>query len=546
MLKPEAVNEIPEATVRIARAAFPKGNRIMNLRDEFGTMYEDEDFKTLFSSTGQPALTPWRLALITVFQFLEGLSDRQAADAVRSRLDWKYALGLELEDAGFDFSVLSEFRTRLSEHDSEQLLLDKMLDKFRTKGLLKTRGKQRSDSTHILAQVRSLNRSECIIESLRAALNIVATVEPDWLKAWVPDVWFERYSYRIEEARLIKGKEARVRYLEQVGKDGFTLLDMIYQSSTHNYLAGLPVIETLRKVWLDQFWINEGVVTYREAKDLAPAGQRINSPYDPEAQFGNKRSMTWTGYKVFITETCDPDKPHVITNVITTGASESDMNQTERIHNNLKDKQLLPKEHLAAAGFVDAELMLESPKAYELELVGPIRADTSWQAKMEEAYDLSRFTINWDAELMTCPKGKESSSWAATKDLSGNSRIAVKFKQADCAQCESRQLCTRSKKGPRHLTIKAREEHDVLVEARALQAHADWKHRYKLRAGIEATMSQGVRANDLRRSRYRGLRKTSLQHVAISVAINIQRVTDWFSGIPSASTRVSRFARLAL
>ena len=146
---------------------------------------------------------------------------------------------------------------------------------------------------------------------------------------------------------------------------------------------------------------------------------------------------------------------------------------------------------------------------------------------------------------MTCPEGKESSSWSATRDLSCNHRIAVKFKQADCAQCESRQLCTRSKKGPRHLTIKPREEHEVLVEARALQAHSDWKNRYKLRAGIEATMSQGVRSNDLRRSRYRGLRKTSLQHVAISAAINIQRITDWFAGIPIGATRVARFARLA-
>lgn len=545
MLKPEAIKTIPEATVRIAKAAFPKGNRIMRLRDEFGTIYEDEDFATLFSSTGQPALAPWRLALVTVFQFLEGLSDRQAADAVRSRLDWKYALGLELEDAGFDFSVLSEFRTRLSEHETEQLLLDKMLEHFRTKGLLKARGKQRSDSTHILAQVRSLNRSECIIESLRAALNILATVEPEWLKAWVPDVWFKRYSLRIEESRLIKGKEARVRYLEEVGKDGFRLLDMIYHSSTHSYLAGLPVIETLRKVWLHQFWVNEGVVTYREAKDLAPAGQRIHAPYDPDAQFGNKRSMSWTGYKVFLAETCDSDAPHVITKVITTGASEADMNQTERIHNNLKDKQLLPKEHLADAGFGDAELMLESPNDYELDLVGPLRADTSWQATLEEAYDLSRFTINWDLELMICPQGKASSSWSATHDLSGHQRIAVKFKQTDCAQCESRQLCTRSKKGPRHVTIKPREEHQALVEARALQAHADWKNRYKLRAGIEATMSQGVRLTDLRKARYRGLRKTSLQHLAIAAAINIQRVSNWLADIPIATTRVSRFARLA-
>ena len=120
MLKPEAVKNIPKETARIAKAAFPKGSAVMKLRDEFGTFYEDEDFSALFSATGQAALAPWRLALVTVFQYLENLTDRQAADAVRGRLDWKYALGLELADAGFDFSVLSEFRSRLVEGESEQ------------------------------------------------------------------------------------------------------------------------------------------------------------------------------------------------------------------------------------------------------------------------------------------------------------------------------------------------------------------------------------------------------------------------------------------
>jgi transposase len=151
MLKPETVGEIPAETARIVRAAFPKGSTIMRLCDEFGVLYQDEDFASLFPTIGQPALAPWRLALVTVFQFLENLTDRQAADAVRGRLDWKYALGLELTDAGFDFSVLSEFRGRLIQGNAEQVLLDKMLAHFTTKGLLKSRGKQRSDSTHVMA-----------------------------------------------------------------------------------------------------------------------------------------------------------------------------------------------------------------------------------------------------------------------------------------------------------------------------------------------------------------------------------------------------------
>ncbi len=130
-LKPERINPVPEETARIAHAAYPKGNVFMHMRDELGTIYQDEPFAHLFSHTGQPAEAPWRLAVVTIMQFAEGLSDRQAADAVRGRIDWKYALGLELTDPGFDASVLSEFRTRLVEGQAEEQLLTVMLTLFK-------------------------------------------------------------------------------------------------------------------------------------------------------------------------------------------------------------------------------------------------------------------------------------------------------------------------------------------------------------------------------------------------------------------------------
>ena len=126
-LLPEPIGEIPEQTAQVAKAAFPKGNVYLRIRDVFGSIYQDADFASLFAPQGRPAESPWRLALVTVMQFKEGLSDRQAAEAVRGRIDWKYALGLELADPGFDFSVLSEFRARLIEGSTEASLLDAML-----------------------------------------------------------------------------------------------------------------------------------------------------------------------------------------------------------------------------------------------------------------------------------------------------------------------------------------------------------------------------------------------------------------------------------
>ncbi len=174
-LKPGPIHPVPEETIRVARAAFPKGNLYLTLRDKLGPIFDDEDFAGLFPKDGQPGLPPWRLALVTILQFRENLSDRQAAEAVRARIDWKYLLGLELTDAGFDFSVLSEFRSRLLQGGGEAWLLGKLLERCRSLGLVKARGTQRTDATRVLAAIRVLNRLELIGETMRAALNDLAT-----------------------------------------------------------------------------------------------------------------------------------------------------------------------------------------------------------------------------------------------------------------------------------------------------------------------------------------------------------------------------------
>lgn len=205
---------VPEETVRVARAAFPKGNAYLILRDELETIYADNLFASLFPKVGHPAESPGRLAIVNVLQFAEGLSDRQAADAVRSRIDWKYLLGLELTDPGFDFSVLSEFCDRILRGGKEQELLDALLERFRGRNLLKERGKQRTDSTHVQAAVRNLNRMECVGETLRCALNHLAEQAPQWLKTRAPAEWYKRYGVRFEAYRFPKTEAERSPVVE--------------------------------------------------------------------------------------------------------------------------------------------------------------------------------------------------------------------------------------------------------------------------------------------------------------------------------------------
>jgi transposase len=319
MIKPEPVPAVPRMTAKVAKAAFPKGNLYLRLREEFGVLYQDADFAELFSSTGQPGIAPWRLALVTVFQFLENLSDRQAADAVRSRIDWKYALSLELNDCGFDYSVLSEFRTRLVEGGKSDLILDKMLAHFKAKGLLKKRGKQRTDSTHVLGHVRFMSRLELLGETMRAALNQIATVDPEWLHGVATEEWHKRYDRVVDGLRLPESKAAKEALGISIGEDGFALLDALEKThKTGKSLLELDKVQILKQQWVGHYkHTGKGrgrKVRMRDGPELARAADAVRSPYETEVRYCTRGgSREWIGYKVHLTETCDEDiDPHPV------------------------------------------------------------------------------------------------------------------------------------------------------------------------------------------------------------------------------------------
>jgi transposase len=544
-LHAEPVGPVPEETARVARAAFPKGNVYMQMRDVLGVIYDDASFRPLFAARGRPAESPWRLALVTVMQFAEGLSDRQAAEAVRARIDWKYALGLELTDPGFDFSVLSEFRARLVGGSAEQVLLDALLAACKARRYLRARGRQRTDSTHVLAAVRVLNRLECVAETLRAALNAVAGAAPDWLRDLAPPEWFERYGRRIEEYRLPRGAEARQAYALGVGADGMRLLEAIDGPAAPPALRLLPAVGALRQTWVQQYVTLDGRLQMREPKNMPPASAQLESPYEPEARYGTKRDRSWTGYKVHVSESCDDAGPHLLTHVETTTAPATDVEQLAAIHRGLAESDLLPREHLVDAGYVRAPNLVDSRQDHRIDLVGPIYEDHQWQAKAKQGFDVAHFRVDWDARLVTCPQGSISVRWCEMETARGRSMVHVAFSPADCTPCPARALCTRARTGARSLTLQPRAEHEAIQAARQRQQTPEFAGQYASRAGIEGTLSQGVRAFGLRQARYRGLAKTHLQHVATAAAINIVRLTDWLNRVPRATTRCSRFTALA-
>ena len=189
-----------------------------------------------------------------VMQYIEGLTDRQAADAVRRCMDWKYALSLDLTDPGFDFTLLHDFRHRLLAHEAGQRFLDTLLATCKARGWIKARGTQRTDSTHVLAAIRTLHRLECVLEAMHYALNQLSDVAPAWVRQQVPPEWYTRYGLRSDQTRLPKDASKREALARQVGADGYQLLEWVRAVDPALGVRELPALEALRRIWVQQYY----------------------------------------------------------------------------------------------------------------------------------------------------------------------------------------------------------------------------------------------------------------------------------------------------
>jgi transposase len=554
-MQPRPWPPVPEETALVARAAFPKGTLAMRVRDELPGLFTDEGFAAAFEARGKPGISPGMLVLVTVLQFVENLTDRQAAQQVAGRIDWKYALGLELADPGFDFSVLSGFRDRLIDHGLQERALDLLLARLVSLGLVKPGGRQRTDSTHVLSAVRALHRLEFCAETVRAALEALAAAAPDWLAPRIGAEQQKRYGARMDFWRLPAAEADRAAMAVTVGTDGFDLMEQVFAPGSPRWLLEVPAVQVLREVWLRQYhrtMTDHGQeVAWREEKDLPPSRTRITSPYDTDARYATKRGTGWDGYKVHFTETCDDPvqtgRPSLMVNVATTDATVTDTEMTEAVHRQLERRGLLPGEHVVDAGYTSADLFVSTRADFGIELLGPLRVDSSAQAKAKSGYERTAFTIDWDTQKVTCPQGTVSTIWSSC-DERGRASIVVRFPTKICQACPVRANCTRSTTTGRQLMLRPREIHEATETARAVQTTQEWKDRYAIRAGAESAMHQAVTRTGVRRSRYIGLPKTHLSHVFIAVAIDLVRLDAWWTDAGPVDKKPwkSHLSRLAL
>jgi len=540
-LKVKPIPPIPADTYQLANRLLPPTDKMIVIGNRLSEFISDEDLADLYPAEGKPALSPALLAMVTVFQFMESLSDRQAAAKVVLRVDWKYALHLSLENPGFNFSVLSEFRDRLVQHHAEGRVFDRLLAQLKAEGLVSARGVQRTDALAVIGAVRRLNRLELVIETMRVTLNAIEEVAVDWLRQQVPPTWVERYGERAQAERLVRSSgdqgQVEVRALaRQVGQDGVWLLEKIDASETPESVKRLAEVHTLRQVWAQQFEVVERQAVWKETVET-PGRERIQTPHDPEVRYSEKHGQGWEGYKVQVTESCDEQRPRLITDVQTTLATEPDHTQVAPIQHALAERGVKPAQHLGDMGYITGETIAESAQG-GIELIGPVRPDTSPQARLEGGITLDLFEIDYAQHLARCIRENESVTWSESRDQYGKTVFHVRFEAQTCAACPLYDRCVTGRKDkPKGRALKLHATHTEVAQRRREQETPEFKALYSRRAGIEASLSEMVRAHGLRVARYIGRAKVHLQHLFTATATNLKRAARWLAGERPAKPR---------
>jgi transposase len=510
---------MPEGIGAWGREILAKESPYRLIGEQLYEQYREEDFADLYAVEGKPGLSPVDLGFVTVLQFLEDLSDRQAAEALRVRLDWKYALHLPLGNAGFDFSVLSEYRDRLRSGGAASRFFDRLLGQMQALGLLKHRGRQRTDSLAILSKVRRLNRLERVVETLRLALQALQAADEGWFQRQVPGSWRERYGARCVAERL----SASVRALleAEVGSDGQWLLECLHIAGTPEVLLALPEVQLLVQVWAQQFTVVEGAVVYQQEGPYE-GHTRLQSPHDPEARYSEQGAHPWVGYKLQVTESEDEQLPHLLTDIAMTSSVQTDAQALPAIQERLQQRGVPPKEQFADKAYVNGPTLAASEQQ-GIDLMGPIQGDTSPQARQPDGLSLEHFTLDRQACTATCPAGQ-----VAQGHLGQEGALTFSFAKAVCLACPCRPRCCAGQ-GGRTLTVGP--YHEWVVAARVRQKTEAFRELYRHHRGnIEGTLSALVRGHGVRVARYLGQAKEHLRALYIGAAVNIRRAARWLAG----------------
>jgi transposase len=512
---------MPEETDRIGAYLLDADSPYRFIGDVLYAQFHDEEFADLYPNDGQPSISPIILSFVTVFQYLEDLSDRDAVFALKDRISWKYALHLPLTYPSFDHTVLVEFRIRLRTHKAQGRVFDAVLARLKDMGMVKARGTQRTDSLSVLTRARTLNRLELVSDTIRVAVKALLKADAEWTRRVIPIEWEQRYGKPCKSERMSEEQreEAKVR----VGRDGQWLLDRLEKDDAA-HLRELRDVETLRLVWKQHFLIAEDdTVEWTPTGDHGGANA-IETPYDPEARWSKKGSFNWIGDKLQVTETDDEGLPHLITDIDLTAATDADFTALEEIRERQKARDVLPSERYADSGYISGPNIKDGREEYGEDLIGPMRDVHTAQSKRADGLTHADFHIDLIAGRAICPAVIEVSiiTW-------GDGTRQATFPARFCQTCPLQERCCTGKTEGRSLRFgPAYEETQA---ARRRQKTEAFKTKYRQhRGGVEACLSTLVHGHGIRRNRYYRRATNRIRALCTAAALNLARAAAWRAG----------------
>jgi hypothetical protein len=474
------------------------------------------------ADNGRTSIEPVILAGVTLLQFMETAPDRRAGQNVRLHLGWKHALDLPVNYKGFHATNLVHFRNRLLEHDQDRLAFDAILQQLHKKGLVKRAGKQRLDSTHILGLVSRMSRLELTRETIRLFLEVVQRLDLQGkLSGW--DLLRDRYI----ESDIPWHKLSKERLIEKFQEAGADMWDLVRWSKDQPALKDHEKTQLLQRVFDEQFEICDQKALVRKAENSGG----VKNPHDPDAQWASKdpaNKTAWVGYKSQIAETVpEAAQPGIqptkqfITEVTTTEAIASDFQGRREVEKNQQEHGLgVADELYVDSAYINDDVLAEAAEQGRT-LMGPARPSCNQSGgPSAKLFKADEFDVSVADRKAVCPAGRASTQCSRLEDEKTGD-VGYRFEWSyQCDECFMKAQCTKAESGRRMLVVG--EHHDHLQDRRRRMRTDEFKQAMYQRNAIEGTISEFARGGG-RRSRYRGLPKTSLANYFHGAAINVKR-----------------------
>ena len=481
---------------------------------ELFPIFNDESFEDCYSDVGRNGRSPSFLAMVTLLQWKESLSDDETVKAVNTRLDWKIALHLEVAAKDiFEASTLCVFRKRLIENDKMCIIFDTLLNQIKKKGFIRDHAKQRIDATHVVKHLNRISTTDLLYRAVKWVVIEIGKADPEYYNKIIPDDIQERYSKDFSSFGL--SKEKRGDRQAEIVEDGFRIKRIIQDNpaETLKELKQLVIMETIFSENVIIRIKEVGDKEFIEVEEIVTPKQTIFTPDDPTLKLGKKGKTSWVGEKWHVVETAEKGEVNFIVGMIQQAANENDNKILPKLKEMNDEMGLKPDKTYADTNYISRTAIMEFEERGE-RLMGYVQKDTSAKP---EGFKLEDFKIDMDTLTAICPKGIKSEKHIKN----GGSNHSIIFPKNECMVCSFFKDCVTGKQKKRVLVVG--KGYGYFRKRRDEQKTAEFKSEMSVRAQVEGTISESVRFHGLRKIKYKGTEGRQFQYLMTGAAVNFKR-----------------------